>query len=396
VSGKRLPLAPRWRHERFGAIVALEDPPILAHVDKELARELGIPPSPLWDQPPREPLEAPTEVHLTVTRRCPLRCSHCYTSSGPDAPTDEIGLDGWIARLDALARQGVFHVAIGGGEATARDDLLAIAEAARARGIVPNLTTSGAFVDDAFAERAARLFGQVNLSVDALAPELRHVFGEDKAALAERAVEKLVRAGVRVGLNVVVARSTFDRLDEVVAWAKERGLLEVELLRLKPAGRAAAPAYLEQRLTSEQRRALFPRVLELSRRHGIAIKLDCSAAPFVACHSPDVEVMERFEVAGCIGGLSLAGIDDRGRVQACSFFRAEDDPDARDLERVWASPSSFGPFRGYVENAREPCRSCDYLRVCRGGCRAVARFLTGDELAPDPECPRVEAHQQGC
>jgi hypothetical protein len=30
--------------------------------------------------------------------------------------------------------------------------------------------------------------------------------------------------------------------------------------------------------------------------------------------------------------------------------------------------------------------------VCRGGCRAVARFLTGDELAPDPECPRVEAH----
>ena len=56
---------PRWRYERFGAIIALDEPPALAHVDQELAAELGIPPSPLWSQPQRDVLEAPVEAHLT-------------------------------------------------------------------------------------------------------------------------------------------------------------------------------------------------------------------------------------------------------------------------------------------------------------------------------------------
>ncbi|MBI3782687.1 MAG: SPASM domain-containing protein [Deltaproteobacteria bacterium] len=45
-----------------------------------------------------------------------------------------------------------------------------------------------------------------------------------------------------------------------------------------------------------------------------------------------------------------------------------------------------------MERAEEPCRSCAYLTTCRGGCRAVALFLTGRNDAPDPECPRVEDH----
>ena len=378
----------RWRHERFGAIIALDDPAILAHVDQELATELGIPPSPLWNEPPREALEAPVEAHLTVTKRCNLACTHCYQESTPAAGGTDLPMSDWLPRLDALAAANVFHVAIGGGEALTRPDLLAIAEAARTRGITPNLTTNGALVSEEFAARAATLFGQINVSIDALPPA--RVFGVDKARSGMRAASLLIAAGARVGANVVVARANFDALDDVVAWAAATGLIEVELLRLKPTGRARE-RYLEERLTREQRERLFPLALELASRHGIPVKLDCSAAPFIACHTPDAERMELFEVAGCIGGLSLMGVDERGTTSACSFYPGDGD-DLLDLAREWAASSTYAPFRDYVAKAEEPCRSCAYLRSCRGGCRAVALFLTGRSDAPDPECPRVEDH----
>jgi len=378
--------APRWRHERFGAVIALDDPPLLAHVDQELATELGIPPSSLWSAPAREMLEAPVEAHLTVTKRCNLACTHCYQESTPSAGGTDLALAEWLPRLDALARARVFHVAIGGGEALTRPDLLALAEAARARGITPNLTTNGALVDDEFAARAATLFGQINVSIDAL-PPLR-MFGTDKATTGMRAAASLVRAGARVGANVVVARANFEALDAVVGWAAASGLVEVELLRLKPTGRARA-RYLEERLTRAQRERLFPLALALATRHGIPVKLDCSAAPFIACHAPDPERLERFEVAGCIGGLSLLGVNERGETSGCSFYPGLGD-DLLDLEHGWERSAAYTPFRGYVETAEEPCRSCPYLRTCRGGCRAVALFLTGRPDAPDPECPRVE------
>jgi len=383
------PGTPRWRHERFGAIVALDDPPILAHVDQELARELGIPPSPLWSEPPREALEAPVEAHLTLTRRCNLTCSHCYQDSSPQASGRDLTLGEWLPRLDALARAGVFHVAIGGGEALTRPDLLDIAQAARVRGITPNLTTNGALVTEPFAARAATLFGQINVSVDALPPV--RVFGADKATSGMRAAALLVRAGARVGVNVVVARQNFELLDPVVAWAAAAGLVEVELLRLKPTGRARA-RYFEERLTRAQRERLFPLALELATRHGIPVKLDCSAAPFVAWHAPDAERLEQFEVAGCIGSLSLLGVDERGTASACSFYPGSGE-DVADLARGWEASPAYAPFRDYVDHAQEPCRSCPYLRTCRGGCRAVALFLAGRDDAPDPECPRVEDHR---
>jgi radical SAM protein with 4Fe4S-binding SPASM domain len=378
----------RWRHERFGAIIALDEPAILAHVDQELATELGLPPSPLWKEPPREALEAPVEAHLTVTKRCNLACTHCYQESTPQAGATDLPLADWLPRLDALAAARVFHVAIGGGEALTRPDLLAIAEAARARGITPNLTTNGALVTEEFAALAATLFGQINVSVDALPPV--RVFGVDKARTGVRAAALLIAAGARVGANVVVARATFDALDDVVAWAAQTGLVEVELLRLKPTGRARE-RYLEERLTREQRERLFPLALELASRHGIPVKLDCSAAPFVACHAPDPERMELYEVAGCIGGLSLLGVDERGTTSGCSFYPGDGD-DLLDLAAGWRDSPSYAPFRDYIAKAEEPCRSCAYLRSCRGGCRAVALFLTGRADAPDPECPRVEDH----
>jgi radical SAM protein with 4Fe4S-binding SPASM domain len=40
----------------------------------------------------------------------------------------------------------------------------------------------------------------------------------------------------------------------------------------------------------------------------------------------------------------------------------------------------------------EPCGSCALAAVCKGGCKAVSRFVDGVH-GPDPECPRVRAYR---
>ncbi|MDF1663114.1 MAG: radical SAM protein [Planctomycetota bacterium] len=381
---------PRYRYERFGGILATNSPAMLAYVDRELMKSLGLPDSPLWEEAPREVLSAPTEAHMLITRRCPLQCSHCYTDSSPDAGED-LSFEEVSKRIDSLAAMKVFHLAMGGGEAFLRDDLLDIARYARARGVTPNLTTNGQFMTAALARECAGLFGQINLSVDGVSLGRREPFGEDKTQLAEVAVAHLVDAGVQVGFNVVVTRETYDELDAIAAFAKKNKVCDIELLRYKPAGRGTQE-YLSHRLEPEQRTELFPKVLKLTEKYQIPIKLDCSSAPFVCHHSPDKERMEAFDVMGCIGGISLLGADEQGRASACSFY-PDEGQDILNLDELWENPESFKEFREYPENAAEPCRSCEYLSVCRGGCRAVARFLTGDPWAPDPECPKVSQAQ---
>ncbi len=379
----------KLRYEDFGAIVALDEPPALVHVDQELTLSLGYPPSPRWEAP-RGHLSAPTEVHVMTTNRCPVSCPGCYTSAGPDGverPTAEVE-----RVFERLAAAGVFHVALGGGEALLRPDLFHLAERARALGMVPNLTTSGLGLTPDLAERC-RVFGRVNVSLDGVGATYLQSRGYagDEAAL--RALRRLSDAGVPCGINLVCDRHTLDALDETLAAAADAGADEVELLRFKPAGRGTA-IYESARLTEAQGRGLWPRLVALSQRWpALVLKVDCSFVPFLCAADPPLEQLERFGVYGCEAGHALAAVTAELRATPCSFVDATLDVDA--LTERWDDEPTLRRFRDHHRDAPEPCRSCAYRTVCKGGCRVVARHTTGDWFTPDPECPRVLAHQRG-
>ncbi|MBN1308167.1 MAG: hypothetical protein JXA18_09645, partial [Chitinispirillaceae bacterium] len=112
------------RLEPFGGIISSEDPAMLVHVDREFMRELGYEHSPLWEQPDHGVLSAPCEVHFAVTNRCGCGCKGCYMDSGAPDP-GELSFDDFCRIVDLFAEMGVFHMALGGGEAFERSDFLA-------------------------------------------------------------------------------------------------------------------------------------------------------------------------------------------------------------------------------------------------------------------------------
>ena len=394
----------RARLERFGAIVQLGVPRALVFVDRALARRVRAAPSAgepavdpaIWagDEPAvgDAPLSAPLEAHLQLTNRCDAGCRGCYTGASPDGARGEWGLAEWTRAIDELAAAGVFHVALGGGESAVLPWLGELADHARRRGIIPNLTTSGLAGLDALLAIADR-FGQINVSLDGLGPTYARVRGFDGFARADAAIRALRRVKRDVGINVVVTRDNFDELDPLFAYAARHRLSEVELLRFKPSGRGAH-AYAELRCSDAQHRAFLPSVLAAARRHAVRVKVDCSYTPMLAHHRPDRALLAELCVYGCTGGDFLVGAKPAGQLTACSFAAPPPAapgaarPRITELRRYWDAPDAFGAFRGW-RDAREPCASCEYHALCRGGCKVVSAHVTGDPTAPDPECPRV-------
>jgi radical SAM protein with 4Fe4S-binding SPASM domain len=364
----------------------------LAAVDRDGLRALGLDGGDAWREGTAAGgTSAPLEVHLAVTSRCGAGCKGCYIDARPDG--DEPPRAALERALDAMRDAGVFTVAFGGGEPMTRDDLDALAEAARARGLTPVVTTSGLGLSPARAERM-RAFAQVNVSYDGAAGAYASVRGFDGAEAAEAAIARLAQAGVRVGVNVVLTRASFPRLHETLARARALGAVEAQLLRYKPAGRAATLDYLAQRLSEEQARSLGPVLRALASDLGadgaFALRIDCALVPFVSA-DPDLVAdpgrMARFGVFGCEAAGALAAVTTSGHVAPCSFAPATPlHGDA--LATRFAADAELARWRRWSDAPPEPCASCAIRAACKGGCKVVSAFVTG-ALEPDPECPRV-------
>lgn len=311
--------------------------------------------------------EGPVEAHVQVTKACGLPCPSCHidpTADGAHVPIDVVD-----ARFAALAERGVLRVAVGGGEALRHPDVAGVAAAAARHGLAIGLTTSGVGI----ARRLDELGGydQINVSLDGVGPVFTEARGYDGASAALDAIRALAGRGARVGVNIVLDRRTFDALGETVAAAVAAGARDVQLLRLKPAGRGVG-AYAERRLTPEQGLAIWPVARALLEAHpDVTFRVDCALVPFLAVHGVDAERMRAFGFLGCHGGDSLLSVDTAGNEHPCSFVTTPVTP-------AWRRGVTVGP-----------CATCAYRDVCRGGCHAVAAHLVGDAFAPDPECPIV-------
>jgi radical SAM protein with 4Fe4S-binding SPASM domain len=375
-----------YRYENFGGIVSSQNPPFLAFVDRNYMRELGLKESKKWNTKDESigKLSAPTEVHFAITNKCSVGCQHCYMNAGKE-DDGELNTASFKRALDVLAEMKVFHIALGGGEALERSDLFEIAEYARSKDLVPNLTTSGAHITPQLAEKM-KIFGQVNVSFDGVGSAYNVFRGKDMFNAADYAINCLIQAGVPTGINCVVGKDNFEHIAEIFEYTAKKGINEIEFLRLKPSGRGMQN-YLDQRTTYEQNIALSPTLAGLSEKYNITAKIDCSFVPMLCYHNPPMEMLESIATYGCEAGNVLLGIRSNGLVSGCSFLKSSG-LSVFDLNSQ-KNESSADKISEWLEKAPQPCRSCKYLNLCKGGCHAVSEHLTGNFNSPDPDCPKV-------
>ncbi len=93
---------------------------------------------------------------IEVTRRCPLRCLHCYNNlrmDDPEARRAELTYDEHCRILDQIADAGCLWLLYTGGEIFARRDFLDIFVHARKTGLIVTLFSNGTMITPQIADR---------------------------------------------------------------------------------------------------------------------------------------------------------------------------------------------------------------------------------------------------
>jgi GTP 3',8-cyclase len=172
-----------------------------------------------------------TDLRVSLTDRCNLRCSYCMPPEGLDwLPAPEVLTGDEVTRLVRIGVQslGITEVRFTGGEPLLRRDLVSIIAATAALEPRPeiSLTTNGIGLDRRAAALAEAGLNRINVSVDTVRPELfRKLTHRDRLADVLAGLAAAAAAGLApVKVNAVLMRDlNADEAPDLLAYCLERG-----------------------------------------------------------------------------------------------------------------------------------------------------------------------------
>ena len=172
-----------------------------------------------------------TDLRVSLTDRCNLRCSYCMPPEGLDwLPTDDVLTDDEVVRLIRIAVEqlGVREVRFTGGEPLVRRGLVDIVRRTTALSPRPetSLTTNALGLERTAHALAEAGLDRVNVSLDTIRPETFHtITRRDRLddVIAGLAAAKEAGLGP-VKVNAVLLRGINDDLaPELLRWCLDHG-----------------------------------------------------------------------------------------------------------------------------------------------------------------------------
>ncbi|MBC9731696.1 GTP 3',8-cyclase MoaA [Nocardioides marmotae] len=172
-----------------------------------------------------------TDLRVSLTDRCNLRCNYCMPAEGLDwLPDDSVLSDDEVVRLIGIgvSHLGVREVRFTGGEPLVRRGLVGIVERTRALGpdLELSITTNALGLARTADKLAAAGLDRVNVSLDSVRAETFHaITRRDRLPDVVAGLEAAQAAGLGpVKVNAVLLRGTNDgQAGELLAWCLERG-----------------------------------------------------------------------------------------------------------------------------------------------------------------------------
>jgi len=328
-----------------------------------------------------------TSVTVQITARCNLLCTHCAVESSANETIS------WSQEMvSELFRQLGGHTPIldltGGEPLLAWDILTSFGRQAALREMFWGLTTNGTLLtEDRIHELVSLNVYGVKVSMDGLASRHDAVRGAGTFAKARRAVDLLVKRGVRVGVQTAVSRENQGDIPQLVAMLDDLGINTMILFPLMPLGRQADSP--ESILSGQSLKRFILDLKDIStHRMRIHMELPHCASLF--------EEKTTDDRAQCGAGYMLH-YTAKGQALPCPVFPLT-------LGTLFADSIDKLMRHAVMKELRDragigpPCNNCDSFAQCGGGCRAMAYVFSGDLRGPDPYCwltERLEPQPNG-
>ncbi|MBZ0111242.1 MAG: radical SAM protein [Thermoanaerobaculia bacterium] len=324
----------------------------------------------------------PSLVSWNLTKKCNLKCPHCYLDAGKSA-SRELDTAECLALVDEMADLGTEMVILTGGEPLLRKDIYEIASAASRRGLWVVMGTNGVLVTDAVAQKMVECGVKgVGISIDSIDAARHDAFRGGKNAWhhSVRALETCRRHGLEVLVQTTVMEENYDEVGDLLAFARDQGAWSFNLYLLVQTGRGETMT----ELSSQRTESLLTWLTEQQERYRPMLVRSKCAPQFKRIAYE--QGLAGLESGGCMAGTHYCRITPEGNVTPCPYT-VEIAGNVLDssFTEVWESAPLLRDLRD-PERLEGRCGACEYRDLC-GGCRCRAYAHTGNIFAEDPACP---------
>ena len=343
-------------------------------------------------------------VVWNVTRRCNLRCVHCYAHARDQRFDNELSTEEGRLLIDDLAAFGVPVLLLSGGEPLIRPDLPELAAYAVQHGMRAVISTNGTLIDGAMARTLKEIgLSYVGISIDgteAVNDRFRGVSGAYRKAM--EGIRNCREAGIKVGLRFTINRFNAGEIPAIFDLLEAEQVPRVCFYHLVYAGRGSN--LVKDDLSHSETRAAVDLIIERTadlHRRGLdkeVLTVDNHAdGPYLYLRllreNPQraAEVLELLRMnEGNNSGRGIGCVSWDGEVYADQFWRHHSFGNVRQtpFSRIWSQPQD--PLLAKLKEKKKwvtgRCATCRWLDVCGGNFRVRAEAVTGDVWAPDPAC----------
>jgi radical SAM protein with 4Fe4S-binding SPASM domain len=353
---------------------------------------------------PRSAGERKPIVVWNITRRCNLRCIHCYSDSDAREYPGELTWDQCRAVVDDLARFGVPAVLLSGGEPLIHPRFFDLAAYARGQGLRLTLSTNGTLIDRDAAQRLKELaFSYVGISLDGIGATHDHFRGRHGAFEKTVAAFRHCKAvGQKVGLRLTLSSNNIADLDRILDFIEAENIDRVCFYHLVYSGRGSGVVDV----THEQTRVALDKILDRTAqwaasgrpREVLTVDQPVDGAYLYLrlkrenpARAGEVLDLLRWNGGGAHGsGTGIGNIDTQGNVHPDQFWQTLTlgNVKERPFSEIWRDQSNptLALLRNRNARLEGRCADCQFLDVCGGGFRVRAVQVYGKLLAPDPAC----------
>ena len=318
-------------------------------------------------------------IALEITRKCNLRCIHCYLAAGK-RNKKELKFDEIRCLLNSTKDLGGLSVAIGGGEPFLRKDCIKIIEYALSLDLLILVGTNGTLINRNLAKQLSNLPIKIQISLDGASKEIHdQIRGPDNFNRTIRGIDNLIKEGMEK--NIVIAftpmRINITDLSLIIEFALERNIPVIQFPPLSPSGRAKS-RWKALKLTDNEVLNFWDLIEK--KTNELKGKIDLCADCFsININNPGLPYR-------CSIGTQLR-IDPEGNVYPCQCFHSGMEfciGNVREtvLEKIVNSERLENIKRKCFQRPYEieDCRSCEWKNFCGSGCMGIAYERKGTIL----------------
>jgi radical SAM protein with 4Fe4S-binding SPASM domain len=333
-----------------------------------------------------------------ITLKCNLACSHCGSRAG-EQRSNELSTAEALNLVEQMAECGIREVTLIGGEAFLRRDWLDIARAITDAGMICTLTSGGYGISERTVEKMLEAgIRQVSISIDGLRDvhdSLRGVEGSWDSCW--RTIGHLRKCGMPFSTNTQVNRRSAPEIPLLVDMLCDAKAVAWQVQLTVPMGNAVeSNQILMQPAELVDLYEMLAIVVEKANSSGTAVLPGNN----IGYYGPYEELFRQggsgrdYIWSGCQAGLYAIGIEADGTIKGCpslptSVYAGGNirEYSLRDIA-LNAPQMLFNTGLGTpkaTEHLWGFCSTCDYAKLCRGGCSWTAHVFF-DRRGNNPYC----------